>query len=97
MAKGKEAKIAAAISRSQKNTSPKAYAVGIATTSGFIDSSWIKVKGYKNCIQDRVKANMLADMIPGEARGRTTCTNALIREQPSIMAHSSISLGMVLK
>ena len=72
-------------------------AIGIATTSGFIDSSWIKVKGYKNYIQDRVKANILADVIPGEVRGRTTWTNALIREQPSIMAHSSISLQIVLK
>jgi len=67
MARGKEAKMAAAISRPQKNTFLKAYAVEIATR-GFIDPSWIKVKGYKNRIQDRVKANMLADMIPGGKR-----------------------------
>ena len=41
-----------------------------------------------------MKVNMLAATRPGAVRGRMMRNNAPILEQPSIVAHSSISLGM---
>ena len=50
-----------------------------------------------NSFQDRVNAKMPADRIPGTAIGKMMRTMAPKRVAPSIRAHSSSSLGMVLK
>src|SRR2546421_11575867 len=50
-----------------------------------------------NSFQDRVNAKMPADRIPGTAMGKMIRTMAPNRVAPSMRAHSSSSLGMVLK
>src|SRR3989454_6903313 len=50
-----------------------------------------------NSFHDRVNAKMPADRIPGTAIGKMMRVIAPKRVAPSIRAHSSSSLGMVLK
>src|SRR5438876_3440527 len=50
-----------------------------------------------NSFHERVKAKRIAQMIPGAATGITMRRSAWKRLQPSISAHSSISLGIVRK
>jgi len=54
-------------------------------------------RGYRNSVHERVKQKMLTEINPGVARGSTTLINACILVQPSTMAHSSISLGILAK
>src|SRR5512132_2601789 len=50
-----------------------------------------------NSFQDRVKAKIPAERMPGTAMGKMIRTMAPKRVAPSMRAHSSSSLGMVLK
>ena len=57
----------------------------------------MKVRAYTNSFHESVKPNMAEKMTPGMAMGSTIRTIAPIRLHPSIIAHSSMSLGMDLK
>ncbi len=50
-----------------------------------------------NSFQDRVKAKIPAERMPGIAMGKMMRIMAPNRVAPSMRAHSSSSLGMVLK
>src|SRR5687768_13888925 len=56
-----------------------------------------KTSAYRNSFHEKVKENSTAQMMPGNAMGSTTRMSACNRLQPSIIAHSSISRGMVRK
>src|SRR5206468_10792872 len=50
-----------------------------------------------NSFQERVKAKIPAERIPGIASGKMIWTMARMRLAPSMRAHSSSSFGIVLK
>src|SRR5271165_2155776 len=60
-------------------------------------SVFVNTDARTNSFQDIRNANNAIDMMPGRATGRTTFLSACMRVQPSMIAASSSSTGMVEK
>ena len=94
---GNDPSTAEAMSDPQNRVSALIRSLTVPTGMVFIDPEDIKIKAYRNSFQQRVKQKMPAEIKPGVDRGSMIFTNVSIRVQPSAMAHSSISFGIVRK
>jgi len=81
----------------QNRVSALIRSLTVPTGMVFIGPDDIKIRAYKNSFQQRVKQKMPAEINPGVDNGSMIFRRASIRVQPSAMAHSSISFGIVRK
>ena len=96
-ATGKDPKTAEAMSAPQNRVSALIRSLTVPTGMVFIGPEDMKIRAYRNSFQHRVKQKIPAERRPGTERGRTMRTRIWMREQPSAMALSSISFGIVRK
>src|SRR3954454_13139476 len=97
MATGMPARSAPAINEPQKNTSPRISSVTTPMLMTFSLDDETNVSEYTKSCMLNVKAKIATVSMPAALSGRITRTTAPNLEQPSIIAASSISNGIVLK
>ena len=94
---GKDPITAEAIRDPQNSVSALIRSLTVPTGMVFMGPEDMKIRAYRNSFQQRVKQKMPAEINPGVDKGRMIFSKASIRVQPSAMAHSSISFGIVRK